>query len=384
METGQMTDQMTDRPPGAPPPDDAVPAAPQALDSRLPPSADDGLDRTDSSLRARALETVALIELLDRDGQVRQIVRVPAWPVRIGRAIDCDVVVDDPHVAAHQATLQELDGVVWLVPQRSLNPVRIGRRRLPPEGHVALDASTVVTLGTTPMRVRFAGEALARELPLRGPQHAQGWRAAALVLLFAVGLGWVAFDQWLDTLPGTPVASQASMLLVAPVALFAWCGLWALGSKLFTRHFAFWPHLEVALFWSLAAMVSLGIGDVLAFSLSLPELASIGHAGALASFAMMLWRHLGLVLPQRRRGVGWAVLAVIGLALGLDVAERRFHEQPLAGDLYLTALQPPSLRLVHPSSVDGFVQSARPLEKQLGHLARDQGDDEDDEDDEED
>ena len=86
---------------------------------------------------------------------------------------------------------------------------------------------------------------------------------------------------------------------------------------------------------------------------------------------------LGLVLPQKRRGVGWAMVAVIGLALGLDVAERRFHEQPLAGDLYLTSLQPPALRLARPDSVDAFVQSARPLEKTLGRLAKDRGDDAD-------
>ena len=51
------------------------------------------------------METLALIETLDRDGQPRQILRVSQWPVRIGRAIDCDLVLDDPHVAAHHAAL---------------------------------------------------------------------------------------------------------------------------------------------------------------------------------------------------------------------------------------------------------------------------------------
>jgi hypothetical protein len=270
------------------------------------------------------------------------------------------------------------------VPQRSVNPVRLGRRRLPPEGHVALDGNTVVTLGTTLMRVRFAGEALAPELPLRGPQHAQGWRALTLVALLVAVMAWVGFDEWLDTPPGTPFVTEVSMLLAAPLLLFAWSGLWAMGSKLFTRHFAFWPHLEVALSWVLVAMASLSLGNVLAFALSSPLMSDIGHGAALAAVAMMLWRHLGLVLPQRRRGVGWAVMAVILLALGLDVAERRFHEQPLAGDLYLTSLQPPALRLARPSTVDGFVLSARPLEKQLSRLARDKADDADEDYDEED
>lgn len=372
-------------PPSPTPPESSDPttAANDGAVSAFLPGTDED-EGADNPLRARARETIALIELLDRDGQVRQLMRVPAWPVKVGRSMDCDIVVDDPHVAAHHVTLQERDGVVWLVPQRTVNPVRIGRRRLPPEGHVALDGNTVVTLGTTPMRVRFSGEALAPEQPLRGPQHARGWRAVGLAALLVGGAGWVTFNEWLDTMPGTPLVSLLTVVLAAPLLLAAWSGLWALGSKLFTRHFAFWQHLEVSLQWSIVAMVSLSLGNVLSFSLSLPVLAAVGHAGAMAAIAMMVWRHLGIVLPQRRRGVGWAMAAVIGLAVVLDVAERRLHEQPIAGDLYLTTLQPPALRVAKPTSVEAFVQSARPLEKSLSRMARDRSDDAGaDEDDEE-
>ena len=46
---------------------------------------------------------LAVIEVLDRDGHVRLIVPVTSWPVTIGRAIDCDVVLDDGHAAARHA-----------------------------------------------------------------------------------------------------------------------------------------------------------------------------------------------------------------------------------------------------------------------------------------
>src|SRR4029450_1978129 len=48
---------------------------------------------------------LAIVEVLDRDGHVRSIVPVTSWPVPIGRAIDCDVVLDDAHVAARHATV---------------------------------------------------------------------------------------------------------------------------------------------------------------------------------------------------------------------------------------------------------------------------------------
>ena len=53
---------------------------------------------------------LAVVEILDRDGHTRQLVPVSHWPVTIGRAIECDVVLDDPHVAAQHATLDDKDG----------------------------------------------------------------------------------------------------------------------------------------------------------------------------------------------------------------------------------------------------------------------------------
>ena len=46
----------------------------------------------------------ALLEVVDRDGLVRQSWRIERWPVTIGRALDNTIVLSDPHVAAHHAT----------------------------------------------------------------------------------------------------------------------------------------------------------------------------------------------------------------------------------------------------------------------------------------
>ena len=52
-----------------------------------------------------APERLALIELLDRDGRCVRAVDVTQWPFSIGRALDNDLVLDDPFVAAAHATL---------------------------------------------------------------------------------------------------------------------------------------------------------------------------------------------------------------------------------------------------------------------------------------
>lgn len=331
------------------------------------------------------METLALIELLDRDGLPRQVVRVTGWPVRIGRAIDNDVVLDDPHVAAHHATLIQGEGGVHVVPAPSLNGVRFGRSRIAAGSAPRLPPSGEFAAGATLLRVRLPAEMLAPEAPLAPARH-PGRHAAWLGSLALLVAAWAAFEQWLSSAPGAPTTEVIGIFLGVPLALGVWCGLWALGSKLFQHQFAFWPHLEVALFWPLVAMLAGALGGQVAFALSLPWLDKAGRLLAAAALGVMLWRHVGIVLPRRRREIGAALLAMAVVGAGLRVAERMHHEEPLVGGLYLDTLSLPQLRMARPVSADAFVQGAMPLEKALSRWARTPtgadtpaGDDDDDE-----
>jgi len=71
-------------------------------------------------------QPLALLEVVDRDGLVRQAWRIEHWPVSIGRALDNTVVLSDPHVAAHHATLDLVDGVDGAPPRSSSAPARRG------------------------------------------------------------------------------------------------------------------------------------------------------------------------------------------------------------------------------------------------------------------
>jgi len=323
------------------------------------------------------METLALIELLDRDGQPRQVVRVTQWPVRIGRAIDCDVVVDDPHVAAHHADLVWRDGTVLVEAAPSVNGVRLGRFVIAAGALALLPPTSTLGVGLATLRVRLAGEALAPELPLVEVHRRGRQRAVWLVGLAVFAALWTAFEQWLNSAPGESGTQITSLYLAAPIALGLWCGLWAMGSKLFQRHFEFWPHLQAALFWPLVAVLAQTVSGQLAFSLSMPVLAKVGHVIAFAALATLLWRHLSIVLPQRRRTFAWAIAALAVAGGGLDVAERVRHQQPLVGSLYLGTISVPGMRIARPVSADAFVQSAQPLEGSLSKWSKAGGDDAD-------
>ena len=68
---------------------------------------------------------LAVIDIQERDGHYRQRHEVQRWPVSIGRGLDNDIVLDDPHVAARHLDLREEDGQVRFTVGETRNGVRI-------------------------------------------------------------------------------------------------------------------------------------------------------------------------------------------------------------------------------------------------------------------
>ena len=322
------------------------------------------------------METLALIETLDRDGQPRQILRVLQWPVHIGRAIDSDLVLDDPHVAAHHATLDMREDGLHVLPAASVNGVRLGRASVAPGSAPLLPPSGQMTLGATTLRVRLANEVLAPEQRLLDVHHFERRHGATLVALIVFASLWKAFDLWLSAVPGSPGSALAWGYLSAPAGLVIWCAVWAIGSMLFQRRFAFWAHLQVALTWLLVAVVVEQATQQLAFAFSMPSVDKAGRLVFVAALAMMMWHHMGLLLPTRRRAFAIAIGSAVIVGGGLLLIDRSMQQQPLVGDLYLGTISLPGVRLARTVSADAFVKSAAPLQQTLSTWAK-AGNDED-------
>ena len=324
------------------------------------------------------METLALIEALDRDGQPRQILRVAQWPVRIGRAIDCDLVLDDPHVAAHHATLDWREDGLHVVPEATVNGVRLGAAAIAPGSAPLLPPSGLVAMGATTLRVRLAGDVLVPEQRFIDLHRHERRHAIQLAVLIAIAAVWEGFMQWLTTVPGMPGSALAMSYLSKPALLMLWCAAWAIGSMLFQHRFAFWAHLRVALTWLLLGILTEAATAQIAFALSMPWFEKFGQIVFIGAFAMMLWRHMGLLLPQRRRAFAIAIGGAVAVGGCLTLIGRSVGQEPLVGDLYLGTISLPGVRLVKPVSTDAFVKSAAPLEKTLARWAK-PGEDDDDE-----
>ena len=310
----------------------------------------------------RPEERLALIDLHERDGRAVRVVDVWQWPLRLGRALDNHVVIDDPHIAAHHAELLLGEGGQLLL--RALpshNGTRLNGRlvahsaAVPPHG-------ALLQLGSSTLRLRRAGETLAPEKPLA----ASGRRALlpALAMASAVLLG-VLVNHWLTLDPGADYTAWVPVLVGLGALLAGWCGLWALMSKLFQHRFDFNGHLRIALPWALAMTLADGLWPQAAAALALPGLWLLAAPLQMALLALLVHAHLAHVLPLHRRAVT-ASVAVVVLAGGALTAALTYRaSDSFFSAPYMSTLPLSALRLAGTVPTATLVQDMAPLASRL-------------------
>jgi Inner membrane component of T3SS, cytoplasmic domain len=317
---------------------------------------------------------IAQVELLDGDGRVQQAWDVAAWPIAVGRALDNDLVLHDPHVAAHHARL-DLDeqGRLVLCALASRNGVRID------EGAATLtlaqDQRTLLAplatwhIGASTLRVRRAEDPLDDELSVF-VRPGGGVSRKPLAALAVAVLAWTAGTLWLQNNPTSTWEAYLPPAVGVAGALLAWAALWGLASKLFTRRFALLAHLRVALMYVLAIFVTEAALGVLAYIADWPWVSRIRDVIAWALVAAMLAHHLRLVVPLPPRRIDAVVGAVAALVIVWVSALHWQRNDRIFEELYLATLAPPSWRLAPAQPVQLLIDDLRTLEAPLLETAR--------------
>ncbi|HSY26766.1 MAG TPA: FHA domain-containing protein, partial [Burkholderiaceae bacterium] len=133
------------------------------------------------------------VEVLARNGEVRQRHRLEELPIHLGRAYDNDLILDDPHAAAHHAIVESTeDGILQIRDMGSRNGIiHRGHRR----NDIALDGHQVVRLGHTNLRIRASDFPVDAEVADTTLHSWEGARPALLGLLLIILLS--ASDTWL-------------------------------------------------------------------------------------------------------------------------------------------------------------------------------------------
>lgn len=321
------------------------------------------------------MPVLAVLEVLDREGAVRQSVSVHAWPLHVGRALDNGLVLDDPHTAArHFSVAPDEEGRIRLTVGESVNGLQADTRRLAAGESFEVttgpgDAPPLLVAGRTHLRLRLAAHVLPPEQALAA-SRAQAQSLPRLALLVVAVAFVLAFGNWLDADPDVFVRSLGSFAISALAVGLAWSGLWTLLSKVFTRQGHFGWHLGVMLVAVLAWEVMTAGTALLAFAFSWPWITDFNFIPGYAILGTLLYFHLQAVEPLHpRRTLGFALgAAVIGSALSLWF---NLQGSDRAGsELYMNHLFPPALRVARPVEMPDFMQGVAELQPRLDTQAK--------------
>lgn len=315
---------------------------------------------------------LGLLEVLERDGHTRQSFAVQRWPLHVGRALDNDVVLSDPHVAASHLSIAPDEQGLAVTVADTRNGVLLGRTSLRGGERAVIAIGLLpieLTVGATRLCLRLPEHTLAPELPLAPVKSLIG-RAAPMAIAALVLLCGLLFRTFLDVDPDALTRAAGTMLLAAIAGAAVWCGAWALLSKTFTRQAHFGWHVRVFLLASLALLMVSSLPPLLAFALSWPALTDFAFIGDIAVAATALYFHLLAVEPARHRLLKWAAAtcAVAGVAVMLWFNVQR--TDLFGEELYMSHLFPPALRLAKPVDTAAFVEGLTSLKPALDRKAK--------------
>lgn len=298
------------------------------------------------------------LEHIRRDGSVVARVPVATGSLRIGRALDNDLVLDDPHCAPHHALLQVTEsGAVRLQDLGTKNGVHALDRRpaAAKKAELLLESGERVRLGQTWLRVRSqaAIDAPERVLP-RWPV----WPLAGL--LFALAVGYTLLELWLDD-----HAERRPQYLfafsAAAMGLSAWSGAYALLGRLIGGVDRFFTHLCIASGGFLLLSAVEPLAQVLGFATGWLWPLRLEYTASALVVALVVRTHLRVADPVHWRFTRFGLaLALLGF-LVVPVWQRWLVDDRLTTiDTHRTLWNPVFL-MAKPLNLDGIAQTTQGL-----------------------
>lgn len=318
------------------------------------------------------------VEVIDRHGDVAARYRfddIARWPVRVGRAPDNDIVLDDPHVAPHHAVISmDRDGHLFIDDEGTLNGL-VNEATRQRQARVACATHPLVRLGRTRLRVRDGREHVAPERALAS-EVGDAWTALAMTVVLGVVS---ALDLWLGYTGNTPTSHFVMPMMMLSLLILVWTSGWAIVSRIFAGQAWYTRHLVVALAATLLAVFWHELSEWLAYTLAWPalkerDIASLWVVAALACFGhlrIMAVRHLRLASAL----LVLALVAGIGMQWAAQHENRKWNGDPAT----LGPLKPPIAHLSPPVALPAFIDANQGMKAALDTARRKTPDDGDEE-----
>lgn len=326
------------------------------------------------------MEPRALIDVFDGDDHFVQRLRVTAWPLRIGRGLDNDLVLDDPFAAAYHAEIApDETGKLIAHDLGSYNQLRSaqGMQRVRTL-HLVTPCSLMI--GHTRLRIRAEGDRLADEQPDRHDL----WLTRPIVgvagLIGVVGLEGA--ERWLEADGQREVAALLMPLLGVTAVVLIWSGAWALIGRLVSKRAEYLPHLGIGAVALLVFSLWGTLSQILSYAFALPGLTRYGYVAIGLIVGSAVFLHLNHSNPARPRL--FASIAAVALAsvIGFGMLTAYQRSARISTESYSASVFPPQLRFAKAQSIDSLIDRSTRLARLVSAERKPQtgNDDEDSED----
>lgn len=300
-----------------------------------------------------------VVEHLHRDGTVMARIPLAGPQLRIGRALDNDLVLDDPHCAAHHAVLRiDADGQARLHDLDTVNGIRVGNRRGKNGRHAVypVQDDARIQLGASYIRVRHAGWELAPERPL---SQRLIWPYALLALMLV--LAYAGWDLWLkDVREGSPPYLSTLSILTAGLAV--WSAVYALLGRLLGGPDRFFTHVLIACTAYLGATLLHNALQLLAFSAYWLWPIRIASYATVVALALTVRAHLRVADPRHWEVTRWGVALAALMAIAVPLGQTWISSKRLTHIQVMGLTQHPALRLAQPASIPNFMDGVAKLQ----------------------
>lgn len=187
-----------------------------------------------------------IVEVLRADGAREHLLPFNKSVVKLGRALDNDVVIDDVHADAHHATLALTDAGFILKDNGSLNGVFHEQKQIHPTNGVLLQSGHSFKIGLTTLRVLSPKHNFADPVPLSYP----GWfgrlmgNGLVAVMLYLLGVSIIGGGAFIEA--GWDEDARQNVLrqvILTALVLPIWAFFWSLIGRIAVYHWRFWTHL---------------------------------------------------------------------------------------------------------------------------------------------
>jgi hypothetical protein len=305
-----------------------------------------------------------ILEVLNRSGAQGEIHKITNFPLRIGRAYDNDIVLNDPFVSPLHLVIEQGETGWIATDQSSTNGTFIVKGR-PLTGAVEIESGGQLMVGRSVLRFWAPTHPVAPALPLLPPQSFARRAVSPLLALVAIcgTIAFIMFSEFLDT------AKQAKPLSLLASALplcafpFLWAGIWASAGFIIRRKSRYGLQLIVANGAFILIFIVTVLAEYIDYVTSSVTISDIVQYIAMALLAaVLLFVNIRIatgIADLRRATISLVIGASVIAAIAITDRAQSFENSTTPQ--YSRTLKPPYAKLAKSVSLDEFIKESEKM-----------------------